>query len=379
MSANPTTDAAQPTRERALWGEEDVAVVRRLQRLGSLFFAERSTLEPLLLEIVDAAVALAGSDFGNVQLLDPVTSDLRIVAQRGFEPWWLDFWNAVSAGQGVCGTALERRERVIVENVEESAIFIGTPALEVQLRAGVRAVVSTPLLSRSGGAIGMFSAHFRAPHRPDEKTLRRLDLLARHAADIVERARAEEALRQSEERFRTLAEERGEIVRRLEESVRFAERFVGMLGHDLRNPLQAIYAATHVLKRAQTHAERDEVIELILSSAVSMTNMVDQLLDLTRSRLAGGIVVQRESIVLDEIVTNVLNELRVIHPSRGIESTLVHGVRGRWDPGRLRQVISNVGRGPWDSVHRSSASARAQRRTLPAVGGAARLRAKDGS
>jgi PAS domain S-box-containing protein len=181
----------------------DLEAMTRLHRLGSLFVRE-GNLEPVLAEIVDAAIAISGADFGTIQLLEAESSDLRIVAQRGFPDWWLEFWNSVSRGHGVCGTALERGARVVVEDVEHSPIFVGTPALEIQRRAGVRAVQSTPLVSRSGKPLGMFSTHWRKAGRPDERTLRLLDLLSRHAADILERAQNEEALRRSELKHRAL-------------------------------------------------------------------------------------------------------------------------------------------------------------------------------
>ena len=163
---------------------------------------QEGNLERVLGEIVDAAIAISGADFGNIQLLDPESSALRIVAQRGFPAWWLDFWTSVPPGQGACGTTLQRGERVIVEDVERSPIFAGTPGLEIQLKAGVRAVQSTPLVSRSGRPLGMFSTHYKTPHRPEERVLRVLDLLARQASDIIERAQYEEGLRDSEARLR---------------------------------------------------------------------------------------------------------------------------------------------------------------------------------
>ncbi|HEY5999400.1 MAG TPA: GAF domain-containing protein [bacterium] len=172
----------------------DLDVMTRLQRIGTLFVVE-GNLRPVLTEIVDAAIAIVGADFGTIQLLDPASGDLRIAAHRGFPQWWIDYWETVSKGQGSCGTALARGERVIVEDVEESPIFAGTPALEVQRRAGVRAVQSTPLISRSGRPLGMFSTHYRTLRRPDDRALRLLDLLARQASDIIDRARAEEDLR----------------------------------------------------------------------------------------------------------------------------------------------------------------------------------------
>jgi PAS domain S-box-containing protein len=173
----------------------------RLQRIGSLFAREKN-LEPILAEILDAAIAISEADFGTIQLLDPTTGQLRIMAQRGFPAWWLDYWNVAGRGHGACGTALERNERVIVEDVAQSPIFAGTPACDIQLRAGVRAVQSTPLVSRPGKPLGMFSTHYRSPRRPDERALRLLDLLARQTADIIERMRTEGALHESQRRLR---------------------------------------------------------------------------------------------------------------------------------------------------------------------------------
>jgi len=164
----------------------DLEAMTRLHELGSLFVRE-GNLEPVLVEIVDAAIAISAADFGNIQLLDPESSDLKIVAQRGFPDWWLEFWNTVSKGHGVCGTALERGERVIVEDVERSPIFAGTPALEIQRRAGVRAVQSTPLVSRVGKPLGMFSTHWRKPGRPDERSLRVLYARARRSFESPSR------------------------------------------------------------------------------------------------------------------------------------------------------------------------------------------------
>src|ERR1051325_4611320 len=148
----------------------------RLHKLSTLS-VNQGDIGIILCEIVDAAIDVGGADFGNVQLIDPVSSALRIVAQRVCPQWWVDFWNNVPEGQGCCGVSVHRGERVIVENVEQNPIFAGA-ALDMQLKAGVRAVQSTPLVSRSGKPLGMFSTHYKKPQRPDENKLRLLDLLA---------------------------------------------------------------------------------------------------------------------------------------------------------------------------------------------------------
>lgn len=161
-------------------------------------------LRDQLSELVDTAIAITQADFGNIQLLDSTTGDLNIMVQRGFPDWWVNYWNSVSRGHGVYGITLEHGERVIVEDVELSPIFVGTPSLEIQRQAQVRAVQSTPVVSRSGKLLGMFSTHFRMPHRPDERELRLHDLLARQAADTIERMQVDQALNESEERYRNL-------------------------------------------------------------------------------------------------------------------------------------------------------------------------------
>jgi GAF domain-containing protein len=199
-TAKDITERRRAEQQRKVAGERlaaDLDAMTRLSEIGALYMREGG-IEPLLGKILDAAIAITGADMGNIQLLDSESGGLRIVAQRGFQQPFLDFWNRVSEGQGVCGTALERGERVIVEDVTQSSIFASTPALQVQLKAGVRAVQSTPLVSRSGKPLGIFSTHYKTPRRPDGRALGLLDLLARLAADILDRAETEGALRESQ-------------------------------------------------------------------------------------------------------------------------------------------------------------------------------------
>jgi PAS domain S-box-containing protein len=95
---------------------------------------------------------------------------------------------------------------MVIDDVTASPVFVGTPALDVLLSAGVRAVQTTPLVSRSGRLVGMLSTHYGTPRRPADRDLHVLELLARQAADWIERTLAEQAMRESEERFRLTAD-----------------------------------------------------------------------------------------------------------------------------------------------------------------------------
>ena len=170
--------------------------VTRMQQISTRLL-QAGDFSLLLHDILDAAIEITGAQMGNIQLLNG--DRLRITAQRGFTAPFLEFFDAVHGDQAACGTALQRGERVIVEDVRKNPIFAGTPALEVMLAAGALAVQSTPLVTRSGRVLGMFSTHYqRAPQQPSERELRLLDILARQAADVIEQKHAEEGLRSRE-------------------------------------------------------------------------------------------------------------------------------------------------------------------------------------
>lgn len=184
----------------------ELLIMKRLHNISTCFVTDDS-LQDLLSEIVETAVIITKADMGNIQLFDERSGSLKIIASNSFNQKFLDFFNTVYTGQAACGVAIERKERVIIEDVTQSPIFMGTPALEVMLSAGARAVQSTPLFSRSGRFVGMLSTHYHTSCRPVEQDMHLLDMLARQSADILERMQTEEALRQSKARYRTLSEE----------------------------------------------------------------------------------------------------------------------------------------------------------------------------
>jgi two-component sensor histidine kinase len=142
--------------------------------------------------IVDAAIALTGAQKANLQLLDRESGALKIVAQRGFESPFLSFFKEVRDDASACATAMRSGQQIVVEDVTTSEIFAGQASQKVMIEAAARAVVSTPLVSSKGTVLGMISSHFGAPHRPDERELDSMILLARQSADYLERKQAEE-------------------------------------------------------------------------------------------------------------------------------------------------------------------------------------------
>jgi PAS domain S-box-containing protein len=127
----------------------------------------------------------------------------------------------VDEGVAACGAALLRGERVIVEDVSTSPVFAASLARDVVLAAGVKAVQSAPLIDRSGALIGMFSTHFRQPHRPDHRELRLLDLLAHQAVSFIERADFDRALQVKEQQLRHITDHVATMIAQCSRDLRY--------------------------------------------------------------------------------------------------------------------------------------------------------------
>ncbi len=135
--------------------------------------------------------------------------------------------------------------------------------------------------------------------------------------------------------------------RRIEDELRheaaFRERFLGILGHDLRTPLSAVTLSASTLTRHGGLGESQQrAAARILTSARRMERMIRDLLDFTRSRHRGGIPVAPQPADLRAIARAVLDEVHASQPDREVRLDVKGDARGEWDPDRLAQVVSNL-------------------------------------
>jgi PAS domain S-box-containing protein len=103
---------------------------------------------------------------------------------------------------GSCGTAAFRGQPVVVEDIAHDPLWAG--ASELALSHGLRACWSTPIISRMGSVLGTFALYHRQPCGPTPEEERVVQALTHLAAIAIERQRADDALRESEERYRFL-------------------------------------------------------------------------------------------------------------------------------------------------------------------------------
>ena len=173
-------------------------------------------------------------------------------------------------------------------------------------------VVITPLRTPEGALIGF----------------------AKVTRDLTERRQAEENLRALLAAERTASAEKSRVQE-------FQERFLAILGHDLRQPLAAIEIRMAVLRMQSKEPEFVEDLDGVRASSRRMSRMIEQILDFTRSRLGGGLELAFAPMDLHEALTPILGELRAAHPSATIQLECPE-LRGSWDRDRLEQVFSNL-------------------------------------
>jgi len=170
----------------------ELAATQQLHRISTQLIQENEA-ESLHEKVVDAAMAIMRSDFASMQLYYPGRGELRLLAFRGFNPAAVAFWEWVRpASSSTCGVAMETRRRSVVADIELSDFMAGSEDLETSRQTGIRAVQSTPLIARTGRLLGMISTHWSQVHQPSDHDLRLFDVLARQAADLIERTEAQQ-------------------------------------------------------------------------------------------------------------------------------------------------------------------------------------------
>jgi two-component system sensor histidine kinase/response regulator len=126
------------------------------------------------------------------------------------------------------------------------------------------------------------------------------------------------------------------------ETLRLNEMFSALLAHDLRNPLSAILASAHLLQRRGTEKIGLDTAARVIASGNRMARLIEDMLDLARARLGGGIVVKREATDFKTLVEKVVREHQAAVPDRTIESSFLGDLNSQGDPERIAQVASNL-------------------------------------
>jgi signal transduction histidine kinase len=216
---------------------------------------------------------------------------------------------------------------VVIDHVAQDLAFCNHPTPAMY---GFQSYISVPIRRTNGEFFGTLCAIDPRPAKltaPETIGMFRLfaDLIGFHL-DAQDKLASSEAALLNE---RQVAELR--------------EQFIAVLGHDLRNPLASIEAGVEIIRRTPLDEKASRTATLIQNAVWRMAGLIDNVLDLARGRLGGGLVLQRSrDTLLGPILEQVLAELRLAWPDRTIEAELSVNRPVNCDSSRIAQLFSNI-------------------------------------
>jgi signal transduction histidine kinase len=227
----------------------------------------------------------------------------------------------------LCFDSRASRAPVVIEHASADPRYCDHEAPQ---RYRIESYVSVPIIRADGGYFGNLTALDPSPAKVAEPRI--LSMFTEFAALIA--SQLDNQLLQEQE-HRALLDERaaGEL----------REEFMAILGHDLRNPLHAIYASGDLLERKLTDPDLSVMASRIKTNVRRMSALIDDVLDFARGRLGGGIGLELTEIEnINTGLATVIQELRDTHPDSAILADIHVNRPVRCDLGRFQQVASNL-------------------------------------
>lgn len=227
----------------------------------------------------------------------------------------------------ICDAIRKSNQGVVIDHVATDEVYCGHPTPAMY---GFQSYISMPIVRADGTIFGTLCAIDPKPaqvNTPEVIGTFKLfaELIAFHI-DAIQRAQASEA---------ALTEERRRSQLR--------EQFIAVMGHDLRNPLASISAGTNLLRRPNMEEKRGEILDMMSQSVTRMAGLIDNVMDVARARLGGGLTIDTgKRVQLAPALNQVVEELRSSNPNRAIETDFTIPDPIPCDPQRVAQLLSNL-------------------------------------
>jgi signal transduction histidine kinase len=288
----------------------DVAAVQRIDAV------------PRILEVVCRTTGMGFAAVARVTEDRWVACAVRDTIEFGLQPG-----GELKVETTICDEIRDSREVVAIDHVAEDPTYCGHPTPAMY---GFQSYISMPIILRNGAFFGTLCAIDPRPNRvraPETIAMFRLfaELIAFHL-DASERLASSEASLLSERQASELR-----------------EQFIAVLGHDLRNPLASIAAGAGLLLKTPLNEKAIGVVAMMQNSVGRMAELIDNVLDLARGRLGGGLMLNRSSDKpLDPILNQVVAEMRASWPDRAIDAHFSLREPIDCDRFRIGRVLSNL-------------------------------------
>ena len=227
----------------------------------------------------------------------------------------------------ICNEIRQHGNTVVINDVETDGAFCNHPTPAMY---GFRSYISAPIVLNDGTIWGTLCAI-----DPEPRELKRPEILGSFQL-LGELIAAQLELNQRLEKSQAdLLDER--------RTSELREQFIGVLGHDLRNPLASIDAGMRVLLRNPNRPNLPEIVSGIQKSVLRMAGLVDNIMDFARGRLGGGLTIRRDAAQpLTPVLQQVIAELQSAWPDVVIEAALDVEEPVNCDRGKMGQLFSNL-------------------------------------
>jgi sigma-B regulation protein RsbU (phosphoserine phosphatase) len=155
---------------------------------------------------------------------------------------------------------------------------------------------------------------------------------------VLQRRRAEELTAQHVKDEQEISLARAQA----ESRAQFAEQLVGVVSHDIRNPLSVIHMSAALLQKGVSGAQQETVVKRIERSVGRVQHLVSDLLDFTEAKLGRGLRVQPRQVDLHQALAESVGELAVAFPDREIRHQASGPGDCQADPDRIAQAVGNL-------------------------------------
>ena len=217
----------------------------------------------------------------------------------------------------------QSREAQTAKSLGQAPLLIGAPETAAQTHALLRA--------QSGFDINQLAAEYRA--------LRASVLRLWGDDSQPESTHLDDIIRFNEAIDQALAESIAFFSAQVDQA---RNLFLGMLGHDMRNPLQTIQITASYLAALNAGAKVSEAASRLINSGRHMQALLDDLLDFNRTTLGLGINITPRDVDLSQLFASELDQLRAANPGRRIDLEVHGNTFGSWDSLRLQQLLGNL-------------------------------------
>jgi signal transduction histidine kinase/ActR/RegA family two-component response regulator len=243
-----------------------------------------------------------------------------------------DFYNEaiegilIGDGQGSCGTAAFRGERVIVEDIPTHPHWAAFKDLAG--KAGLASCWSEPVVDAKGKVLGTFAIYHATRSHPTEADLRMISQAATLAALAIQKRRADQELTDYRNNLEAMVETRSREIRELnrlleirvaeaESSNRAKSTFLSNMSHEIRTPLNAVIGLSYLMRKDSHEAEQTARIDKVLASSEHLLNLLNDILDLSKID-SGKFTLEEAPLNLDSIVANVVSMVAERADAKGL-------------------------------------------------------------